>query len=78
MKTTADEVMKMFSAVLTHDVASKLDPTKPMVGQGVDSLALTALAVGIQNNFNIQISPEEGIKLKTVNYVVDFINKFGE
>ena len=77
MQVTVDDLKKIFSPIIPDKILSKLDPTLPMVGQGVDSLALTGLAVALESSYHIAITPEEGIKLKSLNDVVAFINKAG-
>jgi acyl carrier protein len=75
MKTTVEDLKKCFKGIIADDVLAKLDPTQPMVGQGVDSLAITTMAVELQNTYKVTITVEEGVKLKTLNDVVAFLNK---
>lgn len=77
MPVTVDDVKKVFAPAIPAAVLDKINPSQPMVGQGVDSLALTALAVALQNGFGVVIGPEQGLKLKTLDDVVDFINAAG-
>lgn len=77
MKVTVDDLKKIFSPIITDETLAKLDPALPMVGQGVDSLALTGLAVALESTYHVKITPEDGIKLKTLNDVVTFINTAG-
>jgi len=77
MPVTVDDVKKVLSQAVPSAVLDKLDPSQPMVGQGVDSLALTLLAMALQKGFGVVIDPEHGLKLKTLDDVVDFINAAG-
>jgi len=77
MPVTVDDVKKVFAPAVPAAVLDKMDPSQPMVGQGVDSLALTLLAVVVQKNFGVAISPEQGLQLKTLNDVTAFLNAAG-
>jgi acyl carrier protein len=72
---TVEDIKKVFGMALPAETLSKLDPDKPFTAQGVDSLALTAMAVALQDAYKITISVEAGLKLKTLNDVVAYINK---
>ena len=73
MTVTANDIIKTFAPFIPKGI--KLDPAKPILEQGVDSLALTALAVALQNAYKVTITPEDGLKLKTVNDVAAFVNR---
>ena len=77
MSVTLDDVKKVFAQSVPPAVLDKIDPAQPMVRQGIDSLALTILAVAVQNNFGVSISPEQGLRLKTLNDVTAFLNDAG-
>lgn len=74
MPVTAQDILNTFASVLPADVLAKIDPALPLVAQGVDSLALTGLALAIQNTFSIKITAEDSMILKSVNDVVALIN----
>jgi len=75
MSATLEDLKKTFTFAVSADVLAKLDPAKPLTAQGVDSLAMTAMAVAVQNAFRVKISVEDGLKLKTLNDVLAFVNK---
>jgi acyl carrier protein len=75
MSATLEDLKKTFAFAIPADVLAKIDPAKPLTAQGVDSLAMTAMAVAVQNAFGLKISVEDGLKLKTLNDVLVFINK---
>lgn len=75
MSVTVSDLKKAFAAVLSSSTLDKMDPAKPMVGQGVDSLAMTAMAVALEKTYKVRISVEDGIKLKTLNDVAAYLNK---
>ena len=75
MSATLEDLKKTFAFAVSADVLAKLDPAKPLTAQGVDSLAMTAMAVAVQNAFGVKISVAEGLKLKTLNDVLAFVNK---
>ena len=75
MSVTVADVKKVFTGIVPDPVLQKMDPAKPMVPQGVDSLALTVMAVALEKAFGVKITPGDGIKLKSLNDVAAFINK---
>ncbi len=75
MPVTADDVKKVFAGVVPADVLDKLDPALPMVGQGIDSLSLTALAVALQKAYGVLVTPEDAVNIKTLNDVAAFLSK---
>jgi acyl carrier protein len=77
MSVTVDDVKKVFAPAVSAAVLDKMDPSQSMVGQGVDSLALTLLAVAVQKHFGVAIGPEQGLKLRTLNDVTAFLNAAG-
>ena len=77
MQVTVDDLKKIFSPLIPAEKLSKLDPGLPMVGQGVDSLLLTGLAVALENIYQVKISPEDSLTLKTLDDVVAFVNRAG-
>ena len=74
MKTTINDLKRIFASAIPADILAKLDPAQPMAAQGVDSLAMTTLAVALQDAYKLKISVEDGIKLRTLNDVVAFVN----
>lgn len=75
MQVSADELKKCFAQIIPEQTLSKLDPGLPLAAQGVDSLAMTAMAVALQNVYKVTIGVEDGLKLKTLNDVAAFLNK---
>lgn len=75
MSVTVSDLKKVFATVLPSATLDTMDPAKPLVGQGVDSLSLTALAVALEKTYKVRISVEDGIKLKTLNDVAAYLNK---
>ena len=75
MKVTVEDIKKCLEKAVPPGVMAKMDPDKPMVSQGADSLALTVMAVALQSAYQLKISPEDGLTLKTLNDVVAFVNR---
>lgn len=75
MSVTVADIKKVISVAMPADKLDKIDPALPMIGQGVDSLAITTMAVALQKAYNFNLSVEDGLKLKTLNDVVAFINR---
>lgn len=74
MSVTIADLKKVFAIALPAEKLAKVDPALPLTGQGVDSLAITAMAVALQNAYGVTLTVEEGLKLKTLNDVVAFLN----
>lgn len=74
MAVTASDILKLFAVAVPKEILAKMDPAKPMLAQGVDSLALTSLAVALEREYKIELTVPEAIKLQTVNDVAAFIN----
>ncbi len=75
MTVTAADILKNCEAVIPQDVLAGLDPDKPFLEQGLDSLNLTGMAVAVQNCYGVKISVEDGLKIKTLNDMVAFVNR---
>lgn len=75
MKVTIEDLKKSFKNIMPDALLDKLDPAKPLVDQGVDSLALTAMAVALQNIYKVTLSVEDTVKLKSLNDVVAYLKK---
>lgn len=77
MKVSVADLKKLFAPMIPEEAFSRLDPGLPLAGQGVDSLALTGLAVALENVYRVTITPEDGIKLKTLDDIVAFLDQAG-
>lgn len=75
MQVTVDDIRKCLEKAVPAGVMDTMDPSRPMVAQGVDSLALTIMAVTLQNTYQVKISPEDGLTLKTLDDITAFINR---
>ncbi|WP_319760535.1 acyl carrier protein [Maridesulfovibrio sp.] len=78
MSVTVANVIELFASVVPPETLNKIDPDKPLLTQGVDSLALTTLAVALQREFSIELTIADTIALRTVNDIVNFINAKGK
>ncbi len=74
MSVTAADLKKVFAKAVPADVMAKIDPAQPMAAQGVDSLAITAMAVALQHAYGVTVTPEDGVRLKTLNDVAAWVN----
>lgn len=77
MSVTTADVIELFATVIPAETLDGIDPDQPLLTQGVDSLALTALAVAMQREFSIELTITDAITLRTINDVVSFINSKG-
>ncbi len=75
MQVTVADIRKCLEKAVPAGIMDRMDPAKPMVGQGVDSLALTIMAVTLQTTYQVKISPEDGLTLRTLDDITAFINR---
>lgn len=75
MKATVEDLKQCLVPIVPAEVLAALDPDRPMVEQGVDSLALTAMAVALQHAYKVTIGVEDGLKLRTLRDVAAFLNR---
>ena len=75
MQVTVVDIKKCLEKAVPAGIMDTMDPSKPMVSQGVDSLAMTIMAVALQNTYKVKISPEDGLTLKTLDDIAAFINR---
>ncbi|WP_319779903.1 acyl carrier protein [Maridesulfovibrio sp.] len=78
MSVTVANVIELFASAVPPETLDKIDPDTPLLTQGVDSLALTTLAVALQREFSIELTIADTIALRTVNDIVNFINAKGK
>lgn len=57
---------------LDADLVSRIDPSKPLIQQGVDSVDYPAFIIAFEEAFGIRISDAESLRLKTLNDFVSF------
>ncbi len=75
MAVTVDDVLNLMRTyAVPAELVDRLDPAASMAMQGVDSLALTLVAMGLQHAYGIQLTVEEGLTLRTVEDVVVMLN----
>ena len=56
---------------LDADLVSRIDPARPLIQQGVDSVDYPGFIVAFEETFGVRISDAESLRLKTLN---DFVN----
>lgn len=75
MDTNKERCKKVLSEVMKVDVASINDNSNPDTMEQWDSLAHVQLVLGLEREFGIKISPEEGIEYLTgFDEIVRFIS----
>ena len=57
---------------LDADLVSRIDPARPLIQQGVDSVDYPGFIVAFEEAFGIAISDAESLRLKTLNDFVGF------
>ena len=56
---------------LDADLVNRIDPARPLIQQGVDSVDYPGFIVAFEEAFGIAISDAKSLRLKTLN---DFVN----
>ena len=56
---------------IAADLVSRIDPARPLIQQGVDSVDYPGFILAFEDAFGIAISDAESLRLKTLN---DFVN----
>ena len=56
---------------LDADLVNRIDPARPLIQQGVDSVDYPGFIVAFEETFGVRISDAESLRLKTLN---DFVN----
>lgn len=70
-----DEVGQIISAITGID-SSKITPSSDLRGHlGIDSFAATEILVALEQKYGVRIDPGETLTLKTVQEVIDLIER---
>ena len=56
---------------IAAELVSRIDPARPLIQQGVDSVDYPGFILAFEDAFGIAISDAESLRLKTLN---DFVN----
>ena len=72
MSATISELKAlMLSTGLDAELVRQLDPVKPLIQQGVDSVDYPAFMLAFEDAYGVAVSDAESLRLKTLN---DFVN----
>jgi len=58
---------------LPPEVAKAMDPSKPMLEQGMDSVDFPAFCVALEDQFKTGLGDDDVLKLHSLNDFVEFI-----
>ena len=61
----------MLANGIAAELVSRIDPARPLIQQGVDSVGYPGFILAFEDAFGIAISDAESLRLKTLN---DFVN----
>ena len=61
----------MLANGIAAELVSRIDPARPLIQQGVDSVDYPGFILAFEDAFGIAISDAESLRLKTLN---DFVN----
>lgn len=62
----------MVSAGVDAGLVSRIDPVKPLIQQGVDSVDYPAFILAFEAACDLQVSDADSLRLKTLNDFLDF------
>jgi acyl carrier protein len=69
---TADSIIELMKA--SNLATQPLVPDVPLTQQGVDSLDFATFLHDVEVKFEKRISPQQAVKLRTINDIVAFLN----
>jgi acyl carrier protein len=75
MVTTDDIIKVMKDAGIARGKCESLDPDKPLADQGLDSYDRMSLLFEVEQNFNVELPTDIAKDLKTLNDVVNHLNR---
>ena len=61
----------MLATGLDAELVSQLDPARPLIQQGVDSVDYPGFILAFEEAYGVKVSDAESLRLKTLN---DFMN----
>jgi acyl carrier protein len=64
----------MLNIGVDRELVSRVDPSKPLTLQGVDSVDCPAFAVAVEKKYGVKIPDSESLKLKTLKDFENYIN----
>lgn len=74
MDATIPRLKELMLAIgLDADLVSRLDPAKPLIQQGVDSVDYPGFILALEQAYDTHVSDAESLRLKTLNDLLDFI-----
>ena len=63
----------MVATGLDAALVSQLDPVKPLIQQGVDSVDYPAFILAFEDACGVQVSDADSLRLKTLNDFMNFV-----
>lgn len=63
----------MLNIGIKESVVNEVDPTMPIAGRVMDSLAYSAFLVAVEERYGIKIVDRYALKLKSLNDFMNFI-----
>ena len=71
---TLEKIKKLLAEQLNIDVAKISTESKVIEDLGADSLDVVEMLMTLEDEFNVTVSDEESVNLKTVGDIVNLIN----
>ncbi|WP_295447773.1 acyl carrier protein [uncultured Thiodictyon sp.] len=73
MATLSELKELMCSVGIDAELVKDLDPAKPLLQQGVDSVDFPAFALALEARYGIKVSDADSLRLKTLDDFLSFI-----
>lgn len=75
MKTNADRILEIIKQEVDSNIDfENLEYDIPLSDQGMDSLDRSSMFLGIEEEYDIEITDEDIESLTSVNEIVDYVN----
>lgn len=74
MSATIAELKELMLATgLDAELVRQLDPAKPLIQQGVDSVDYPGFMLAFEQAYGVEVSDAESLRLKTLNDFLNFV-----
>lgn len=63
----------MLATGLDAELVSRLDPARPLIQQGVDSVDYPGFILAFEEAYGVKVSDADSLRLKTLNDFMNFV-----
>lgn len=71
--TIAELKALMLSTGLDAELVRQIDPDRPLIQQGVDSVDYPGFMLAFEDAYGVAVSDAESLRLKTLNDFINFV-----